>query len=131
MSILHVFYSVQTFYSSHSNQIMPVFNRYSYDPLIEKGSTRHALLDSALDAKAPLNCTLTGNHPLVQDGGYCATTSVWGKQEFPFNFGIRDNCDMLYLRTTAMVGKLLRCFRLKNRPRILRIGDLCIDQRAR
>jgi hypothetical protein len=37
---------------------------------------------------------------------------------------------MLSLRITASVGKLLRCFRLQNRPRILRIGDLCIDQES-
>ncbi|KAL8856235.1 MAG: hypothetical protein Q9178_007152 [Gyalolechia marmorata] len=98
-------------------------SHYVYKPLLSRGSIRVLTLHPATDPDAPVSCDLD-EVSLHKDPKYYAVSYSWDAQER----SCPVHCAGHQLLTTPNCLAALRQFRQNDKPEVLWVDSLCIDQ---
>jgi hypothetical protein len=96
---------------------------YRYKSLSLDDSIRVLELKPAASPQIPIHCSLT-EIKLSPKAQYEALSYVWGPDEFPETLNLPDG----HLKITKNLASALRSLRMTNRPRILWVDAVCINQ---
>lgn len=107
---------------------MPVFNKYTYQPLSEANAVRLVALDPTTDGTDPLTCRIVEQQTSAKHLDYAAVSYAWGKLELSQTLEIRCDGDVKFIKITRNLDTFLRCLRTGDKPQYLWIDAICLNQ---